>query len=121
VLQEGKQISTTAAHSMELNDLHTGDQLPVAQHCKDQQQQLALPATATGFPHEYRYCYWSNELYHPRKASPYVMLSGGDAQQDAPPAALAEVSSSCTLLASAVLFSDLVPCWVIRVLCQCRV
>lgn len=80
---------------MEMSDLHAGDQLPVAQHCKDQQQQLALPATATGFPHEFRYCYWSNELYHPRKASPYALLPAGTAQYDAPPAALAEVGLWC--------------------------
>lgn len=92
LLQEGHPSTAAAGGSRELDDLHAGDQLPVAQSCKD--NQLVLPAAATGFPHEFRYCYWSNEVYRPNKAhqqQQYAALPAGARQ----PAALAQVSCSC--------------------------
>lgn len=93
LLQEGHPSTAATGSSRELDDLHAGDQLPVAQSCKD--NQLVLPATATGFPHEFRYCYWSNEVYRPNKAhqqqQQYEPLPAGARQ----PAALAQVSFTC--------------------------
>lgn len=80
------------------SDLHAGDQLPVAQHCKDKQQQLALPATATGFPHEFRYCYWSNELYQPSSAKQYALVPAQAAAQGTAPVALAEVRGAVAVV-----------------------
>lgn len=51
--QEGKQLSAAAGCDGQLDDLQTGDQLPVAQH-GEQQPQLALAAASGGFPHEFR-------------------------------------------------------------------
>jgi hypothetical protein len=51
VLQEGKQVSTGCDNQVD-DDLQSGDQLPVAQHSKRQQQLLAPPPG--GFPHEFR-------------------------------------------------------------------
>jgi hypothetical protein len=92
LLQEGQLSTVAAGSSRELDDLHAGDQLPVAQHGKD--NQLALSAAATAFPHEFRYCYWSNEVYRPNNThqqQQYAALPAGARQ----PAALAQVRCAC--------------------------